>query len=126
MDIYVYKKEYYKESPELQSSIISAINVLYERITEYEKQVITFEKICNDDKVKYDKNGDFYTFKFQKSNMQLRILYAYIFVKDVPTIIVTDFFIKKKNNKQYIKMFEYAKNLNPYEVFENSKFLTSN
>jgi len=58
--------------------------------------------------------------------MQLRILYAYIFVKDVPTIIVTDFFIKKKNNKQYIKMFEYAKNLNSYEVFENSKFLTSN
>ena len=57
MDIYVYKKEYYKESPELQSSIINAINVLYERITEYEKQGITFEKICNDDKVKYDKTA---------------------------------------------------------------------
>ena len=125
MDMCVYKKDYFKESHEVQSAITCAVSNLYERIAMYENQNITFARIFNDDRVKYDKHGDFYTFKFQKSNLQLRILYAYIIIDGTPVIIVADFVIKKKNNKNYIKQFEPAKAWDPYAVYGCSKCVMS-
>ena len=125
MDVCVYKKDYFKESPEVQSAINSAVGNLYERICLYENQQVPFCKIFNDDRVKYDKHGDFYTFKYQKSNLQLRILYAYIIIGKTPVIIVADFVVKKKNNKNYIKQFEIAKKWDPYSVYEASKCIMS-
>lgn len=125
MDICVYKKDYFKESHEVQTAITCAVVSLYERITIYEKQNIAFARIFNDDRVKYDKHGDFYTFKFQKSNLQLRILYAYIIINGIPVIIVVDFVIKKKNNKNYIKQFEAVKTWDPYAIYECSKCVMS-
>ena len=125
MDICVYKKGYFKETNEVQKAINCAIVDLYGRITSYEKQQVPFGKIFNDDRVKYDKHGDFYTFKYQKSNLQLRILYAYIFVDGVPVIIVADFVIKKKNNKNYIRQFETARSWNPYMVYGGSQCIMS-
>lgn len=125
MDICVYKKGYFKESKEVKKAIGSAVSNLYERIAMYEAQQIPFCKIFNDDRVKYDKHGDFYTFKYQKLNLQLRILYSYIVVDETPVIIVGDFVIKKKNNKNYIKRFEIAKKWNPYSVYEMSKCIMS-
>jgi len=121
MEMCVYKKDYFKQSSEVQKAITSAIGSLYERISLYENQNIAFGRIFNDDRVKYDKHGDFYTFKFQKSNMQLRILYAYVFINNTPVIIVADYVVKKKNNKNYIKQFESAKNWDPYYIYQCSQ-----
>lgn len=125
MNMCVYKKDYFKESHEVQNAISCAVSNLYERIAMYEGQNIGFGRIFNDDRVKYDKHGDFYTFKFQKSNMQLRILYAYIIIDEIPVIIVADFVIKKKNNKNYIKQFETAKKWDPYTVYGRSQYVMS-
>ena len=125
MEMCVYKKDYFKESHEVQNAISTAISNLYERICMYEAQNISFGRIFNDDRVKYDKHGQFYTFKFQHSNLQLRILYAYLLVDCKPVIIVVDFVIKKKNNKNYIKRFESASILDPNIVYKNSKFVMS-
>ena len=57
MKIYIYKKDYNKESKEVRNAIINAVNVLYDRIKMYENQGIAFNRIFNDDKVKYDKHG---------------------------------------------------------------------
>ncbi len=123
MDIYAYKKEYFKESHEIQNAIISAVEILYERIAMYEKQNVPFGKIFNDDRVKYDKQGDFYVFKFSRSNMQLRVLYAYLIIENNPIIVVADYVVKKENNKDYTRYFEYAKSLDPYEVYNNSQLI---
>ena len=121
MKICIYKKDYFKESPEVRKAVVNAVSTLYGRISAYEKQNVAFTKIFNDDRVKYDKHGDFYTFKHQRSNMQLRILYSYINVNGTPVIIVADFVIKKKNDKKYIRQFETAKAWDPYKIYDYSK-----
>lgn len=112
MKIYVYKKDYNKESKEVNTAILDSIDMLYERIRMYEQQGITFNRIFNDDKVKYDKHGEFFTFKCHKSNIQLRILYSYSIENGEPIFLVADYFIKKKNKKDYIKRFDCANSWN--------------
>lgn len=125
MDIYVSCKEYFKESKEVQKAIISGVETLYGRIKNYEEQNIEFNRIFNDDKVKYDKHGQFYTFKFQKSNMQLRVLYAYVIIDEIPIVIVADFFVKKRNSKNYIDKFDFLNNANPFDLYKKSKVVYS-
>ena len=98
MNICVYKNDYFKESSDIKRAIVCGVRSLYERIALYENQNVPFERIFNDERVKYDKHGDFYTFKCKKSDVQLRILYTYIVIDDTPVIVVADFFVKKKNN----------------------------
>lgn len=125
MNICVYKNDYFKESSDIKRAIVCGVRSLYERIALYENQNVPFERIFNDERVKYDKHGDFYTFKCKKSDVQLRILYTYIVIDDTPVIVIADFFVKKKNNKKYIKQFENAKYLDPYVVYKNSKCIMS-
>lgn len=120
MDVYVCNKDYFKESKEVQTAILKSMQDLYKRINMYESQNITFEKIYNDDNVKYDKHGKFYTYKSQKSNVQLRILYSYLIINDVEVILIADFYIKKKNKKDYIRKFDYINTVDPYEVINNA------
>lgn len=120
MKIYIYKKDYNKESKEVRNAIISSANALYDRIRMYENQGIAFNRIFNDDKVKYDKHGQFFTFKCQKSNMQLRILYSYLICDGEPVILIADYFIKKKNRKDYISRFDSVNNWNPLTIFSKS------
>ena len=103
-------KTYNKESKETKRAIELSARNLSNRIDAYEKQNISFNSIFNDDYIKYDKHGEFYTFKSQKCNIQLRILYAYLIIDGEPVIIIADYFIKKKNNKNYIKKFDYINN----------------
>ena len=56
MKLYIIKKDYNKESNEVRKAIISSMEVLFDRIKEYEKQGICFDRIFNDDKIKYDKH----------------------------------------------------------------------
>ncbi|MGN1419172.1 MAG: hypothetical protein ACI4W6_07570 [Acutalibacteraceae bacterium] len=121
MKICVYGKNFFKESKEVQNAVINGAQDLYERIYLYEQQNIRFCRIFNDDKVKYDKHGQFYTFKFQKSNFQLRILYAYIFADGIPTIVIADYFIKKKDRKDYIGKFDSINNEDPMAIYQKSK-----
>ena len=78
MKIFICKRDYNKESKEVRHAILGSMEILFNRIREYEKQGICFDRIFNDDKIKYDKHGKFFTFKTQKTNMQLRILYSYL------------------------------------------------
>ena len=89
----------------------------------YEAQNISFEKIYNDDIVKYDKHGKFYTYKSQKLNVQLRILYSYLIINDTPIILIADFYVKKKNKKDYIKKFDYINTVDPNEIISNAFFV---
>lgn len=123
MKMYVYKhRDFIKESCEVQKAITGAVANLYKRIKNYEAQNISFEKIVNDDHVKYDQYGKFYAYKIKKPNMQLRILYSYIVIDGTPIVLVGDFFIKKKNNKKYISEFDcIAKTLDPYTIYKSSE-----
>jgi len=123
MEICVYKKDYFKESTEIQKAIVLAMENLYERIRLHETQNTPFERIFNDDKVKYDKHGKFYTFKCQKSNVQLRILYAYFLLNGKPILVIADYITKKKNNKNYIKQFDEANSWEPYNIYSVSKLI---
>ncbi len=120
MKIYVYKKDYNKESKEVKTAILDSIEMLYKRIRMYEQQGITFNCIFNDDKVKYDKHGQFFTFKCQKSNRQLRILYLYFIEHGEPAFLIADYFIKKKNKKDYIKRFDCANSWNADCILKSS------
>ena len=125
MNICVSCKDYFKESKEVQKAIVSGVKTLYGRIRNYEEQNIDFNRIFNDDKVKYDKHGQFYTFKFQKSNMQLRVLYSYLIVDCVPVLVIADFFVKKRNSKDYIDKFESVNKVNPLDLYMKSKVVYS-
>ena len=122
MNICISTKQYMKASRDTQRAIWAAIIELYRRIQLYEKQGTSFEKIFNDDQVKYDQHGDFFTFKCQKNHLQLRILYAYMKIEGIPTIIVGDYFIKKKNNKEYIKQFEVFNHIEPMSMYRQSYY----
>lgn len=125
MNICVSCKDYFKESKEVQKAIVSGVETLYGRIQNYEEQNIDFNRIFNDDKVKYDKHGQFYTFKFQKSNMQLRVLYSYLIVDCVPVLVIADFFVKKRNSKDYIDKFDSVNKVNPLDLYMKSKVVYS-
>lgn len=124
MKLYICKKDYNKESKEVKEAIRSSVEMLYERIKMYENQGITFNRIFNDDKVKYDKHGKFFTFKIQKSNMQLRILYSYFLDNNEAVFLIADYFIKKKNKKDYIKKFDVANNWEPFDMLSRVFLIT--
>ena len=120
MKLYIIKKDYNKESNEVRKAIISSMEVLFDRIKEYEKQGICFDRIFNDDKIKYDKHGKFFTFKIQKSNMQLRILYSYFVYNNEPVFLIADYFVKKKKKKDYIRRFDFVNKWEPFELLSNA------
>ena len=121
MKILVYKKDFFKESVEVRKAIIDSIYDLYTRIQLYQSQNIEFDKIYNDDKIKYDKNGnELFTYKCQKANVQLRILYGYKIIHKEPVFLIADYAIKKKNNKKYIKVFDKFNNYTFEELLDTS------
>lgn len=120
MKQYILKKDYNKESREIQKAIMSSMEVLLRRIKEYEKQGVCFNRIFNDDKIKYDKHGKFFTYKSQKSNMQLRILYSYLSIGDEPVFLIADYHVKKKDKKDYIKKFDFVNNWEPFELLNTA------
>lgn len=120
MRIYVHSKRFFRESKETQKTILDAMHALYDRIHDYEKVGTAFEQIFNDDKVKYDQQGQFFVYKSARGNLQLRILYAYF---GDGVLLIEDQFIKKKNNKEYLRQFEYAKALEASMCLEEAKLV---
>ena len=120
MRIYVHSKRFFRESKETQKTILDAMHALYDRIHDYEKVGTAFEQIFNDEKVKYDQQGQFFVYKSARGNLQLRILYAYF---GDGVLLIEDQFIKKKNNKEYLRQFEYAKGLEASMCLEEAKLV---
>lgn len=120
MNIYVYGKDFFKENATVQKAILSAVDALSRRISAYEAQNIEFSRIFNDPTVKYDKHGEFFTFKSQKSNMQIRLLYTYLTIEDQKIIVIADFHIKKRNSKDYIRQFDAVNRLDPMDAYSRS------
>ncbi len=125
MDVYVYGRDFFKEQSDIKAAITNSIDALYSRILTYENNNIPFNRIFNDDHIKYDKQGDFYTYKVQRGNLQLRILYTYLIIDARPIILMADYFIKKKNNKKYIRQFEIFNQADPMAILESSKLVMS-
>lgn len=123
MKIYIHCKRFFKESPETQTSILDAISCLYQRIHEYEIHNIAFSRIFNDETTKYDQFNHFFVYKSHRGRLQLRILYTYFYEDNVPIILIQDYAVKKKNNKEYIKQFSYAKMLDSKECFKAAKLV---
>lgn len=97
-------------------NVESGIKKLKSMIEQHEAQGVPFEKIFNNDVIKYDILGkNFYTFKHHgKSNSQVRILYRFIRPTEKTfEIEVHKVYIKRKDlsEKVYIHMFEsYVRN----------------
>ena len=115
MTQYIIKKEckdYDKASKQLKQTIDKALDKLIYLIEQKEKSGVSFEKIFNDDIIKYDiLENNFFTFKFRyKDQTQLRLLYKFSRQNDIITIELHKFVIKRRTNKDYIKQFEkYSK-----------------
>lgn len=113
---------------ETRELILKALDKLKSKILLYDSQGITFDKILNDETVKYDKHGDVYTFKFHgRDNAQLRLLYSCVYSNDTIYLIVMDYHIKRRNEKKsYITDFGYAKDINVKLLIEQSDEIKNN
>lgn len=103
-----------KFDPKEQELINRAMNKLDNQISIIEASGTKFEKIFNNDAIKYDILGKgFYTYKFVAENSsQLRLLYRFVRNEDESYIIQCHKVeIKRRSGKEYIKKFEaYVKN----------------
>lgn len=81
---------------------------LEKQITVIENGGTAFEKIFNNDAIKYDVLGyGFYTFKFVAENSsQLRILYRFVRENDSFVLECHKVEIKRRSGKEYIRKFE--------------------
>ena len=93
--------------------ISRAMNKLEKQIKIIDNGGTKFEKIFNNDAIKYDILGNgFYTYKFVAENSsQLRILYRFIRKDNDFDLECHKVEIKRRSGKEYIKKFEeYVKN----------------
>ena len=73
MNVTYIDKNFMKANSDEKKAVDSSVNKLVSRIEAYEREGTPFERICNDDKVKYDVLGNgYYTFKNQSQRIQLR------------------------------------------------------
>ena len=119
-------KKLNKQNRNLKNEVLRAAKRVGERIVEYYNEGITFENIYNDNVVKYDKHGCFFTYKHHGRNKsQIRLLYACLHDKDKTTIIVVDFFEKRdssrSNTREHIKIFDYYNSISLQRYFLQNK-----
>lgn len=119
-------KKLNKQNRNLKNEVLRAAKRVGERIVEYSNEGVSFENIYNDNVVKYDKHGCFFTYKHHGRNKsQIRLLYACLQDKDKTTIIVVDFFEKRdssrSNTKEHIKIFNCYNSINLQRYFLQNK-----
>ena len=107
-EIKIKNEQYRKASPSLKKNIDKALIKLSYLIQEQENYGVSFEKIFNNDAIKYDVLGyGFYTFKFVAENSsQLRILYRFVRENDSFILECHKVEIKRRSGKEYIRKFE--------------------
>lgn len=102
-----------KFDPKEQELINRAMNKLDKQVMLIESGGTPFEKIFNNDAIKYDILGKgFYTYKFVAENSsQLRLLYRFKRLDKDYIIECHKVEVKRRSGKDYIKKFEeYVKN----------------
>lgn len=119
-------KKLNKQNRNLKNEVLRAARRIGERIVEYSNEGITFENIYNDNVVKYDKHGCFFTYKHHGRNKsQIRLLYTCLQDNDKTTIIVVDFFEKRdssrSNTREHIKIFDYYNSISLQRYFLQNK-----
>ena len=98
-----------KYSPNEKKEIIKAFEKLKQMIEVKELYGVPFEKVFNNETLKYDVLGKgFYTFKAHgKDNAQIRILYRFIRLSERKFELEMHMVsIKRRTDKDYIKKFE--------------------
>ena len=99
--------------PSEKREIMKAFEKLRQMISIKESYGVPFEKIFNDETLKYDILGkNFYVYKAHgKDRAQIRILYKFIRIAEKKfDLELHQVVIKRKTNKEYIKEFrEYVK-----------------
>ncbi len=104
-----YKMELKKLDNKEKELVDRALNKLKKQIDIIESTGTPFEKIFNNDSIKYDILGkNFYTYKFVAENSsQIRILYRFVRNEnDSYTIECHKVEVKRRSGKEYIKKFE--------------------
>lgn len=102
-------KDYLKANGQTRKIVEKAMNRLKNLITEMDSSGTSFEKIFNNDVIKYDVIGkNFFTFKFRaEDKTQLRALYKFKRINtNTAEIELHKFYIKRNTDKSYIKVFE--------------------
>lgn len=99
--IKVCANKFNKENNELKNNINNSLESLAKKINQYHNNGIDFIHIFNDNAVKYDKHGEFFTYKYHgKNNCQLRVLYACIQDNNITYIFLIDYMEKRRNEKR--------------------------
>lgn len=105
-----------KFTPSERKEIIRGFEKLNSLISVFEAEGIAFEKIFNNDKIKYDVLGkNFYTFKYSgKDRSQIRVLYRFVRSEDGKDKFLLEMHgvrIKRRKGKEYIQEFtDYVNN----------------
>lgn len=104
-------REYKKAKPDLRKSIEKGMRKLVDLIESKEQSGTAFEKIFNDDVLKYDILGkNFYTFKFRcGDSTQLRLLYK--FNRAENKVELHKFYEKRHSGKEYMAEFQRYVNM---------------
>lgn len=98
-----------KYSPNEKKEIIKALKKLKQMIEIEESYGVPFEKIFNNETLKYDVLGNgFYTFKAHgRDKTQIRLLYRFIRISEQKFEIELHMVaIKRKTSKDYMKEFQ--------------------
>lgn len=112
ISIIINNKKFNKEDVKIKQAIYKALNKLCDSIINFENSGQRFERIFNNESIKYDVfDNNFFTYKFRYcDNTQLRILYHFVRKDDKIIIELHQYVVKRKNKKDYIESFEnYAK-----------------
>jgi hypothetical protein len=96
-----------KETSDLQKAIYNGVENIAKIISTYAQQGVTFNKVFNNDTLKYDqyKNGLFAYRHHDKSRTQLRLLYRVIETSDTCAIELVSFYVKRNTTNEYISYF---------------------
>lgn len=96
-----------KFSPSERKEIFKAFDKLRRMINVEESYGTPFERIFNNDAIKYDILGkNFYTFKSQgRDKAQIRILYKFVRTENEYDLELHMVKIKRRNDKDYMKDF---------------------
>ena len=102
-NILILDEHFFKLDPGTKRVISKSINKLQTRFNSYN---IPISKIFGDDVLIHDivhgRARDYYVYKSVSDNLQIRLLYAV----DNTKIIIISHFLKKKNNKKYLNVFQ--------------------
>ena len=109
--ILIYDNKFSKHDPSTISVLDKALNKLEHRINMYVGRNVPLNQVFNDDVLIHDiikaPTQDYYVFKTEVNNLQIRILYT---VDAANHIIIVSHLLKKKNPKSYLYEFQRIAN----------------